>query len=110
MTSFMSALFKNEPDSIFIKTLKARLSNTPTNSSFVALATHIAEPKDYSYILAKVDTPILITLAIWSFQLENYKQIKGGASIEIFQCGHALFVDEAGRFNRLIIEMASKKH
>jgi non-heme chloroperoxidase len=107
---FMSALFKNEQDSIFVKTLKARLSDTPTNSSFVALATHIAEPKDYSSILANVDAPILITLAVWSFQLENYKQIKGIASIEIFQCGHALFVDEAERFNRLIIEMASKKH
>lgn len=107
---FISALFKNEQDSVFIKTLKARLSDTPTNSSFVALATHIAEPKDYSYILTKVDAPILIALAVWSFQLENYKQIKRNASIEIFQCGHALFVDEAERFNRLMIEMASKKH
>lgn len=107
---FISALFKNEHDSTFIKSLKQRLSKTPTNSSFVALATHIAEPKDYSSILAKVDVPILITLAIWSFQLENYKQIKGTSSIEIFQCGHALFVDEAERFNRLIIEMLSKKH
>ena len=74
------------------------------------MATHIAEPKDYSSILAKVDVPILITLAIWSFQLENYKQVKGNTSIEIFQSGHALFVDEAERFNRLIIEMFSKKH
>ncbi len=107
---FISALFKNEQDSVFIRTLKERLSNTPTNSSFVALATHMAEPKDYSYILTKVDAPILITLAVWSFQLEKYKQIKRNASFEIFHCGHALFVDEAERFNRLIIEMASKKH
>jgi len=108
--AFMSALFKNEQDSIFIKTLKERLSGTPTNSSFVALATHIAEPKDYSSILAKIDAPVLITLAVWSFQLENYKQIKRNTSIEIFQCGHALFVDEVERFNRLIIAMTSKKH
>ena len=107
---FISALFKNEHDSTFIKTLKQRLSKTPTNSSFVALATHIAEPRDYSSILAKVDVPILITLASWSFQLKNYKQIKGNSSIEIFQCGHALFVDEAERFNRLVIEMLSKKN
>ena len=108
--NFISALFKNEQDSIFVKTIKQRLTKTPTNSSFVALATHIVEPKDYSTILAKVDVPILITLAIWSFQLENYKEVKGNTSIEIFQCGHALFVDEAERFNRLIIEMFSKKH
>lgn len=108
--NFISALFKNEQDSIFVKTIKQRLTKTPTNSSFVALATHIVEPKDYSTILAKVDAPILITLSIWSFQLENYKEVKGNTSIEIFQCGHALFVDEAERFNRLIIEMFSKKH
>ena len=108
--NFISALFKNEQDSMFIKTIKQRLTKTSTNSSFVALATHIVEPKDYSSILAKVDVPILITLAIWSFQLKNYKEVKVNTSIEIFQCGHALFVDEAGRFNRLIIEMFSKKH
>lgn len=107
---FISALFKKEQDSTFVKTIKQRLTKTPTNSSFVALATHMAEPKDYSSILAKVDVPVLITLAIWTFQLENYKQVKGNISIETFQCGHALFVDEAERFNRLIIEMFSKKH
>ena len=73
------------------------------------MATHLAEPKDYSNILEKVDVPVLITLAVWSFQLENYKQVKGNVSIETFQCGHALFVDEAERFNRLIIKMFSKK-
>ena len=108
--NFISALFKNKQDSAFVKTIKQRLTKTPTNSSFVALATHVAEPKDYSNILAKVDVPVLITLAVWSFQLENYKQVKGNVSIETFQCGHALFVDEAERFNRLIIEKFSKKH
>lgn len=106
--NFISALFKNKQDSTFIKKIKQRLSKTPINSSFVALATHITEPKDYGSILAKVDVPVLITLAIWSFQLENYKQVKENTSIEIFQCGHALFVDEAERFNRLIIKMFSK--
>ena len=108
--NFISALFKNKQDSAFVKTIKQRLTKTPTNSSFVALATHVAEPKDYSNILAKVDVPVLITLAVWSFQLENYKQVKGNVSIETFECGHALFVDEAERFNRLIIEKFSKKH
>lgn len=108
--SFISALFKNKQDSAFVKTIKQRLHKTPTNSSFVALATHVAEPKDYSNILAKVNVPVLITLAVWSFQLENYKQIKGNVSIETFKLGHALFVDEAERFNHLIIEMFSKKH
>lgn len=108
--NFISALFKNKQDSAFVETIKQRLTKTPTNSSFVALATHVAEPKDYSIILARVDVPVLITLAIWQFQLENYKQVKANMSIETFQCGHALFVDEAERFNRLIIEKFSKKH
>ena len=108
--NFISALFKNKQDSAFVETIKQRFIKTPTNSSFVALATHVAEPKDYSNILAKVDVPVLITLAIWQFQLENYKQVKANMFIETFQCGHALFVDEAERFNRLIIEKFSKKH
>ena len=107
--NFISALFKHKQDSAFVETIKQRLTKTPTNSSFVALATHVAEPKDYSNILAKVDVPVLITLAVWSFQLENYKQVKGNVSIETFECGHALFVDEAERFNRLILEKFSKK-
>lgn len=108
--NFISALFKKEQDPTFVNAIKQRLANTPANSSFVTLATHIAEPKDYGSILAKVDVPVLITLASWSFQLDNYKQFKGNVIIETFQCGHALFVDEAEWFNRLIIEMFSKKH
>ena len=103
--SFMSALFKKEPDSAFYTLIENRLSNTPTNSSFVAMATHIVNPRDYSQILNNADVPTLVTLAIWSFQLEKYEQISREIKIESFECGHALFVDEPERFNRLIKEL-----
>ena len=104
----MNALFKKSTDSIFYELIENRLSNTPTNSSFVAFATHIAQPRDYSSVLDNISVPTLVTLAIWDIQLENYKKIKSNVSIEMFECGHALFVDEFERFNRLVTELYSK--
>jgi len=102
---FMAALFNKQQDSVFYSLIENRLSNTPTNSSFVAIATHIAEPRDYSSVLDNISVPTLVTLAIWDFQLENYKKIKSNVSIEMFDSGHALFVDESERFNELVIEL-----
>jgi microsomal epoxide hydrolase len=102
---FMAVLFKKQPDSVFYELIENRLSNTPTNSSFVAIATHIAEPRDYSSVMDSIDVPTLVTLALWGFQLENYKKFKSNVSIEMFDAGHALFVDESERFNELVIEL-----
>jgi microsomal epoxide hydrolase len=107
---FMDALFNKEHDEEFITLIQKRLSNTPTNSSFVAMGTHVAEPRDYSTILEKVQVPILITYSpTWKNQSDEFKEANNLASLEMFECGHALFVDESERFNSLIRNMFKEK-
>ena len=107
---FMDALFNKEHDDKFITLIQKRLSNTPTNSSFVTMGTHIAEPRDYSSILEKVQVPILITFSpTWKNQFNKYKEANDSANLEMFECGHALFVDESERFNSLIRKIFLEK-
>jgi len=107
---FMDALFNKEHDEEFITLIQKRLSDSQTNSSFVAMGTHIAEPRDYSSILEIVQVPILITLSpTWKNQSDNFKKANDSVNIEIFDCGHALFVDESERFNSLIKNMFIEK-
>ena len=103
---FMDALFNKKHDVEFITLIQKRLSDSQTNSSFVAMGTHIAEPRNYSSILEIVKVPILITLSpTWKNQSDNFKKANGSVNIEVFDCGHALFVDESERFNSLIKNM-----
>lgn len=107
---FMDALFNKEHNEEFITLIQKRLSNTPTNSSFVALGTHVAEPRDYCSILEKVQVPILITLSpTWKNQSDKFKEANDSVNLEMFECGHALFVDESERFNSLIRNMFIEK-
>ena len=107
---FMSALFKKEHKEEFVTLIQERLSKTPTNSSFVAMGTHVAEPRDYGPILKKVQVPILITLSpTWNKQAEAFIESNDSANLELFECGHALFVDESERFNSLIKNLFLKQ-
>jgi len=101
--SFISWVFYNVQDTVLMNTIKERVRNTPTNSSFVAIGTHILEPRDYSQVLENADVPVLVTLAQFTDQLEKYKKVKGNIAIENFR-SHDLFLDEAERFNKLISE------
>ena len=100
---FMKILFKNEHEDEFVKLIEDRLSKAPSNSSFVSLGSHVMEPKDYSPLLKKVQVPVLITLvSLYSVQAEYFQKANDSAHLELFECGHALFVDEADKFNSLV--------
>lgn len=107
---FLDQLFKEKHAEEFITLIQKRLSNTPTNSSFVALGTHVAEPEDYSAILKRIQVPILIMLSeTWKNQSDAFKEANDLANFEIFECGHALFVDESSRFNSLVRNLFVKE-
>jgi microsomal epoxide hydrolase len=102
--SFLSWLFQNMQDTVLLNIIRERVRNTPTNSSFVALGTHVMKPKDFSGALENTHVPVLVTIAQFDFQLENYKKIKGNIVIENFG-SHTLFLNESERFNKLVVEL-----
>jgi microsomal epoxide hydrolase len=105
--NFFTSLFNNVHDTLLLNTVRERLRNTPTNSSFVALGTHIMAPKDYSEILESAGIPVLATIAAWTFQLDKYKELDCDIVIEQFK-NHTLFIEESERFNKLIMELYEK--
>jgi len=77
---------------------------TPTNTA-IALLANMFWQGDCRGMLAKVDRPVLYTIAApaLKMQAELLKQHVAAARVEVFEgAGHALFVDEADRFNRVL--------
>jgi non-heme chloroperoxidase len=76
----------------------------PTNSAMALIMGGIAS--DNRPALAKIDKPTLIVVAFvapWMRFYEDLQQRIRGAKLEVFKdAGHALFVDEADRFNALL--------
>jgi len=105
--NFFSSLFNNVQDTVLLNTIRERLRNTPTNSSFVALGSHIMKPNDWSKVLESMNIPVLATIAAWTFQLDKYKELDCDIVIEQFK-DHTLFIVEAERFNKLVKELYEK--
>ena len=105
--NFFHSLFNNVHDTILLNTIRERLRNTPTNSSFVALGSHIMKPNDWSGVLESMNIPVLATIAAWTFQLDKYNELDCDIVIEKFN-DHTLFLVEAERFNKLVMELYEK--
>ena len=76
----------------------------PTNSAVALVLGGVAS--DNRNALAKIDKPTLIVVALvrpWMQFYEDLQKRIRGARMEVFEnAGHALFVDEAARFNTLL--------
>jgi non-heme chloroperoxidase len=100
--SFVRSMFKKPQSEEYIKRLVEASLKTPTDTA-VALFVGTLE-WDSSEAFARIDKPTLIAVTESPF-LEGYKkmgqQIRG-SRLEVFQSGHALFVDEAEKFNQLL--------
>ena len=105
--------FRKPQPEAYIKKMIAASLQTPTNTA-VALLANMFWQGDCRTVLAKVDRPVLYAIAnpVLSAQGKLLKQQVASARIEVFEgAGHALFVDEADRFNRLLEEfMTSLPH
>jgi len=85
------------------------LQLTPTNTAIALLDAWIAH--DRASMLGKIDNPTLIVSASYSGDqkyLETRREMQKrihGSRLEIFEdAAHALFVDDADRFNSLLDE------
>jgi microsomal epoxide hydrolase len=95
---------KPHPEEYYRKVVEASLI-TPTNTAVLMAANSLMKP-DYRHILFNVNRPVLYAgRADSRRQGEILKSLVPWARVEIFEdCGHALFVDDPERFNRVVDE------
>lgn len=109
---FVASMFRSRRTADYLDRLTGAALSTPTNS---ALALYLGSLTfDQRPALSKIDIPTLIVAARgpqrpdWS----RFQQMQGaipGSRLEVFpEAGHALFVDEPGRFNQLLRDFAKK--
>ena len=93
-----------QPEAYYERITNASL-RTPTNSAITLIA-NVERRGDWRPVLAKLDRPTLYVYAPrMKAQAAMLKAALPAARLELFaQAGHALFVDEAARFNRLLEE------
>jgi microsomal epoxide hydrolase len=107
-TKFVRSMYrKPQPEAYYERITDASL-RTPTNSA-VALIANAMWRGEWRTVLPKIDRPVLyLGTPRMKPQTEMLKAGLPTARIEVFpDCGHALFVDDAPRFNRVVEEFVS---
>lgn len=106
---FVRSMYRKPQSEAYYQKITAASLKTPTNTAVTLLANDFAKG-DWRPVLAKLDLPVLyaITPALKA-QGQVLKARLPWARIEVFEdAGHALFVDEAARFNALLEEFAQR--
>jgi non-heme chloroperoxidase len=102
---FIRSMYKTKQTESYIQHVEAQSLKTPTNTAIVELF-NVVSRGDFTPILAKIDKPVLY---VCETQLESQgkllQQRLPQARVEVFKdAGHAIFVDEPERFNKLIAD------
>jgi non-heme chloroperoxidase len=101
---FVRGLYKKPQSEDYIKRMIGATLRMPTNSAVALIMGGIAA--DNRPALSKIDKPTLIVVALtraWMPFYEDMQKRIAGSRMEVFEdAGHALFVDEAMRFNTLL--------
>ncbi len=100
---FVRSMYRKPQSEEYIKKVVAASLKTPTNSAVTLGANMFAG--DWRPALAKLDKPVLYVIATPRLKAdgEALKARAPSARVEFFEtAGHALFVDEAERFNKLL--------
>lgn len=104
--AFVRSMFRSPRTDEYLARLEEEALRTPTDAA-VALAVGQAR-SDHRAALSRIDRPTLIAIApggMWTEQYEAMRDSIPGARLERFEgAGHALFVDQAERFNRALEE------
>lgn len=103
--TFVRSMYAKPQPEAYLQRVVAASLQTPTNSAVVLIANSTARG-DWRQVLPKLDRPVLYAAGPrMKAQAEMLKARVPSARIEHFDdCGHALFVDDAPRFNRVVEE------
>jgi len=101
---FVRSMYKTPQPEEYYRRMAAASLQTPTNTAVTLFANVFAG--DRRPALAKVDRPLLyVATPALKPQMGVVKERLPGARVELFtDAGHALFVDEPQRFNKLLEE------
>jgi microsomal epoxide hydrolase len=110
-TEFVRDMYKTPQSDAYLKKITAAALRVPTNSAVLLLLNAYVIGKDLRPALAKIDKPLLyVASPAMKSQVEMLRGTMPAARIEMFEnAGHALFVDEAERFNKLLAEFAAPR-
>lgn len=99
------SMYRTPQSEEYIRRITEASLQTPMDTATVLALSEMVE--DSSPYLARIDKPVLI-VAAGGRQVESYRQLQSripGSRLEVFEeAGHALFVDQAEKFNRLLEE------
>jgi non-heme chloroperoxidase len=108
---FVRGLYKRPQREDYIRRMTRATLRMPTNSVVALILAVVAlilggVASDNRAALSKIDKPTLIVVALirpWMQFYEDLQKRIRGSRMKIFEdAGHALFVDEAARFNTLL--------
>ena len=111
-TQFVRDMYKTPQSDAYLKKITAAALRVPTNSAVLLLLNAYVIGTDLRPALAKIDKPLLyVATPAMKSQVEMLRGQMPAARIEMFEnAGHALFVDEAERFNKLVAEFAAPRN
>lgn len=100
---FVREMYKKPQSEDYYRRVIAASLRTPTNTALALLVGSMTT--DNRPALTKIDKPTLIAMAPspWSAPVEDMHKRIPGSRLEVFaDAGHALFVDDAERFNKTL--------
>lgn len=101
---FVRSMYKKPQSEEYIAQVIAASLQMPTDSAIAASLSSVSRP-DWRPAMAKLDRPVLVMCesAIQSMTADPIKKNVPTAQVEAFaDAGHALFVDDAERFNTVL--------
>ncbi len=100
---FVRGMYRRPQDDTYLRRIVDASLRTPLDAS-VALLSYPYPRERWRALVYEIDKPLLYAVsARFKGQAANLKNNRPDAWIEVFdQAGHALFVDEAERFNNLL--------
>jgi len=108
---FVRGMYASKQTEDYIQHIKEESLKTPTNTAVVEMF-NVMSKGDFTPILQKMDKPVLY---ICEPQLESQGKLLQTslpqARVEVFKnAGHAIFVDDAQHFNRVLADFVDSLH
>ncbi|MEN8006581.1 MAG: alpha/beta hydrolase [Candidatus Krumholzibacteriota bacterium] len=106
-SAFVRSMYRSEQSDEYLEGIAQAMLSTPTNTAVTLVANvHPLGSGDWRPALDSLDRPVLYVSAAGNAgQAEMVRKRRVDASVEVFaDAGHALFVDEPERFNRVLEE------
>jgi len=109
--NFVRGMYKKPQSDAYLRKITAAAMQVPTNSAVLLLLNAYVSGSDLRPAIAKLDKPVLYMATPNNrAQADMLRQRLPSARIEMFEdAGHALFVDDAERFNALLADFASPR-